>query len=58
MKAVINCRYSSDNQTENSIEGQMRECKSFAENNGMTVISSYIDRAYSAKTDVRPQFQK
>ena len=58
MKCVIYARYSSDGQTENSIEGQMRECKEFAEKNGMTVVSSYIDRAYSAKTDARPQFQK
>ena len=58
MKAVLYCRYSSDSQTENSIEGQLRECKDFAERNGMTILSSYIDRAFSAKTDARPQFQK
>ena len=58
MKAVLYCRYSSDSQTENSIEGQLRECKEFAERNGMTVIGNYIDRAYSAKTDARPNFQK
>lgn len=58
MKAVIYARYSSDTQTENSIEGQLRECKEFAEKNGFTIVSTYIDRAYSAKTDARPQFQK
>ena len=58
MRAVLYCRYSSDNQTENSIEGQMRDCNTFAERNGMTVLTSYIDRAYSAKTASRPQFQK
>ena len=58
MNTVIYARYSSDNQTENSIEGQLRECKDFAEKNGFTVVSTYIDRAYSAKTDARPQFQK
>ncbi len=31
MKAVIYARYSSDNQREESIEGQMRECTAFAE---------------------------
>ncbi len=31
MKAVIYARYSSDNQTEASIEGQLRECMEFAE---------------------------
>jgi len=58
MKGVIYARYSSDSQTENSIEGQLRECKEFAERNGLTVLDTYIDRAFSAKTDNRPQFQK
>ena len=58
MKAVIYARYSSDAQTENSVEGQLRECKEFAEKQGITVLNSYIDRAFSAKTDNRPQFQK
>ena len=31
MKAVIYARYSSDNQQEESIEGQIRECSAFAE---------------------------
>lgn len=30
MKAVIYARYSCDNQREESIEGQLRECKEFA----------------------------
>ena len=29
----------------------------FAEKNGITVLRHYIDRAYSAKTDNRPEFQ-
>lgn len=58
MNAVIYARYSSDDQREESIEGQLRECKEYAERNGMTVISTYIDRALSAKTDNRPQFQQ
>ena len=35
MKAVIYARYSSDNQREESIEGQIRECTAFAEKNGI-----------------------
>ena len=58
MKAVIYARYSSDNQREESIEGQIRECTAFAEKNGMTILRHYIDRAYSAKTDNRPEFQR
>ena len=57
MKVVIYARYSSDNQREESIEGQLRECAAFAEKNGITVLRHYIDRAYSAKTDNRPEFQ-
>ena len=55
---VIYARYSSDNQREESIEGQLRECRAYAKRNDMKIIGSYIDRALSAKTDARPQFQK
>ena len=58
MTAVIYARYSSDNQREESIEGQIRECTAYAEKNGITVIKHYIDRAFSAKTDNRPEFQQ
>ena len=58
MNAVIYARYSSDNQREESIEGQLRECKEHADQNGITVVRTYIDRALSAKTDSRPQFQQ
>ena len=58
MTAVIYARYSSDNQREESIEGQIRECTAYAEKNGITIVKHYIDRAISAKTDNRPQFQQ
>jgi len=58
MKAVIYARYSSDNQREESIDGQLRECKEYAERNDITVLGTYIDRALSAKTDNRPEFQR
>ena len=58
MTTVIYARYSSDNQREESIEGQIRECTAYAEKNGITVIKHYIDRAFSAKTDNRPEFQQ
>ena len=58
MKAVIYARYSSDSQREESIEGQLRECTEYAERNGMTILGSYIDRALSAKTADRPEFQR
>ena len=55
---TIYARYSSDGQREESIEGQLRECKEYAERQNMVVISTYIDRAVSARTDNRPKFQK
>ena len=58
MKAVIYARYSSDNQREESIEGQIRECTEYAVRNDITILSSYIDRALSARTADRPEFQR
>ena len=57
MNAVIYDRYSSDSQREESIEGQLRECREYAERNNMTIVGTYIDRALSAKTADRPEFQ-
>mgnify|MGYP004526068225 FL=1 len=57
MNAVIYARYSSDSQREESIEGQLRECREYAERNDMTVVGTYIYRALSAKTADRPEFQ-
>lgn len=58
MKAVIYARYSSDNQREESIEGQIRDCRTYAAYNGIDIVGEYIDRAFSAKTDDRPDFQR
>ena len=60
MKAVIYARFSSDRQREESIEGQVRECRDYAEQNDITIVSTYIDRAKSASkdTDKRENFLK
>jgi DNA invertase Pin-like site-specific DNA recombinase len=58
MTGVIYTRYSSDNQRKESIEGQLRECKAYAEKNGITILGEYADRAYSATSDKRPDFQR
>ena len=57
-KAIAYYRYSSDRQSEQSIEGQMRCCHEFAEREEITIISEYVDRAVSATSDHRPQFQR
>ena len=56
--AAIYARYSSSAQTEQSIEGQLRVCKQFAEKNGYNVIYEYIDRAISGTSDKRPAFMQ
>lgn len=58
MNVVIYARYSSHNQTEASIEGQLKVCYEYAKQNHFTVIGEYIDRAISGTTDNREQFQK
>lgn len=49
MNVVIYARYSSDRQTEQSIEGQLKECYDYARRNGYTVVGEYIDRAISGR---------
>ena len=58
INAVIYARYSSHNQTEQSIEGQLHDGYAFAEKNGYKVIHEYIDRALTGTKDARPDFQK
>ena len=56
--AVIYARYSSDNQTEQSIEGQLRVCEQYAKNNDILILNTYIDRAMTETNDNRPDFQR
>ena len=58
MNVVIYARYSSHNQTIQSIEGQIKECKRYAEQNNYTIIDTYIDEARSGTKDDRASFQK
>ena len=58
MNVVIYARFSSHNQTEASIEGQLKECYAYAKRNNYTIVGEYIDRAVSGQTDNRPEFLK
>ncbi len=58
MNCVIYARYSSHSQTEQSIEGQLHDCRAYAERNNYTVVGEYVDRAISGRTDDRPSFQR
>lgn len=53
---AIYARYSSSNQTEQSIEGQLTVCQNYCERNNFVVINEYIDRAISGRSDDRPAF--
>ncbi|MFT3952742.1 MAG: recombinase family protein [Oscillospiraceae bacterium] len=59
MNAVIYARYSpGPQQTETSIEGQLRECSAYAKKLGITIVNTYTDSAQSGHTDNRLEFQK
>ena len=57
MNAVIYARYSSDNQREESIEGQLRECKEFAEANDMTIVDTQTEH-YQLKPTIALTFSE
>lgn len=56
--AVIYARYSSSNQREESIDGQLRVCHDYADRYGFEIVKEYTDSAISGKTDDRPAFQR
>lgn len=56
--AVIYARYSCDQQTEQSIDGQLRVCEEFAQRNNILILNTYIDRAMTGTNDNRPDFQR
>ncbi len=58
MRGVIYARYSCDKQTEQSIEGQIRECMEYARQHDITIVGEYIDRAISGTSDNREEFQR
>ena len=58
-KAVIYARYSAGpGQTDQSIEGQLRECKAYIKQNNMLLAGTYADRHITGRTDKRPEFQR
>ena len=57
MRAAIYARYSTDKQSENSIEDQLRECRKLAERNEFEVIAVFSDKALSGGTVNRPDYQ-
>lgn len=56
MKVAGYCRYSSNNQREESIEAQRRAIEEHCKAKGWVVVEWYIDRALSGTSDDRPDF--
>lgn len=56
--AVVYARYSSHNQQEQSIEGQLAAARKYADDKGYTIIGEYCDRAKTGTNDNREAFQK
>jgi DNA invertase Pin-like site-specific DNA recombinase len=59
MKVAIYARYSSENQSEKSIDDQIRVCKNYAASNGMSIEDKhiYVDEAVSGSIVNRPGLQ-
>lgn len=55
---VAYLRYSTDNQTENSIEYQRAAIEKYCAQNKLALLHEYIDQALSATNDRRPGFQR
>lgn len=58
MRAVIYARYSTDLQSDASIEDQIRSCHRLAEQNGWTVVQTYSDAGLSGASHLRPGYQQ
>ena len=56
MKAVIYARFSTDKQSDSSIDDQARNCARYAERYGAAVVGQYADRAISGSSKDRPEF--
>ena len=56
-QVVLYVRYSSANQTEQSIEGQVRVCSDFCQRHGFRIIEIYADRATSASKDIEKRVE-
>jgi len=59
LRVALYARYSAGpRQTDQSIEGQVRDCTDFCKQKGFEIVELYADRHISGKTDERPEFQR
>ena len=50
-------RYSSSAQSDQSIEGQLRDCRRYCKANGYRIAAVYVDRAATARKDLTKRVQ-
>ena len=55
--AMINARYSTDNQNPDSIEVQVQKCREWCHQNAIPILGIYADEATSGMKDSRPQYK-
>ena len=58
MNAAAYARYSTDHQTENSIEYQLKEIRQYCREHDITIVATYTDEAESGTNTDRPGFQR
>lgn len=58
LRAAIYARFSTDMQSDASIDDQVRTCRDFADQQGMAVVETYSDRATSGASLMRSGIQK
>ena len=57
-RAVIYARYSTERQTDASIQDQFRNCEAHCEREGWTIVDRYGDEAMSGRKADRPGYQR
>ena len=58
MRTAIYARYSSDLQSESSIDDQVRLCQEYSEREGWKLVEIFSDAAVTGATTLRPEYQK
>lgn len=58
MRAAAYARFSTERQTENSIDTQLATISRYCRDNGHSVVSTYVDMAMSGTNTDRPDFQR
>lgn len=56
--ALINARYSTDNQNPDSIEVQVEKCTEWCHKNSIPILGIYADEATSGMKDTRPRYEE